>query len=164
MNHTSDAAKTRIDSDLWRRRIRFLVVNCRKDNYHVFCGRPSVYGNPWSHLEKSSGVFRVDTKEQAINAYGDHLMNDYNLDLINIIELELPDKILGCYCAPSNCHADFIAEIANPPMMLGDFQHTKASQWIAKKAREKTAAVHPCDYWLFDRCGCRGACSCHWVE
>ena len=46
-----------------------LVVHCRVAPFDVYIGRPSIWGNPFSHLERSAAEFRVGTRTESIEAY-----------------------------------------------------------------------------------------------
>ena len=89
------------------------VVHCKKETYDVYIGRPSKWGNPFSHLKKSTKAkYLVDTREESIEAYkkwitegeGKHLLNDLH---------ELKGKTLGCWCKPKSCHGDVLAELVS---------------------------------------------------
>ncbi len=81
-------------------------------NNEVYIGRPSKWGNPFTHLKSTTiAKYRVDTREQAIESYrkwitegdGKHLLKDLH---------ELKDKTLVCWCKPKSCHGDILAELA----------------------------------------------------
>lgn len=86
------------------------VVHCKKEKYDVYIGRPSKWGNPYSHEQRTSAKFKVNTRDEAISAYriwitegeGKHLLSDLN---------ELDGKILGCWCKPKSCHGDVLVEL-----------------------------------------------------
>lgn len=87
------------------------VVHCKKEPYDVYIGRPSKWGNPFSHLTKSTRAeFLVATRDEAVEAYrewitkgdGQHLLADLH---------ELKGKILGCWCKPKSCHGDILVEL-----------------------------------------------------
>lgn len=86
------------------------VVHCKKEPYDVYIGRPSKWGNPFSHRDDTLAKFKVSSHEEAIKAYRDwiiqqpHLMKDLN---------ELKGKVLGCWCKPYSCHGDVLLELAN---------------------------------------------------
>jgi len=84
------------------------VVHCKKDPYDVYIGRPSIWGNPYSHKEGTLAKYKVDTREEAIQRYKTHLLD--NPDLLAKIE-ELRGKTLGCWCRPQRCHGDIIIEV-----------------------------------------------------
>lgn len=86
------------------------VVHCKKESYDVYIGRPSKWGNPFSHKEGTGAKFKVNTRKEAIEAYeewitvgeGNHLLNDLH---------ELEGKILGCWCKPNACHGDVLIKL-----------------------------------------------------
>ena len=85
------------------------VVHCKKEPYDVYIGRPSKWGNPFSHKTGTKAQFKVDTREQAILAYEDWLGKQP--DLLEALP-ELEGKILGCWCKPLACHGDVLAAYA----------------------------------------------------
>jgi hypothetical protein len=91
--------------------INMEVVHCKKHPYDVYIGRPSKWGNPFTHLDKNTVArFKVNTREEAISSYkkwitlgeGRHLLNDLH---------ELNGKVLGCWCSPQPCHGDVLKEL-----------------------------------------------------
>lgn len=89
------------------------VVNIKSgDYYDIFIGRPSKYGNPFTHLKHLGGpLIIVDSREEAILRYEEWLMEQP--ELISSIKKELKGKILGCFCAPLACHGDILMKVAN---------------------------------------------------
>lgn len=86
------------------------VVHCKKEPYDVYIGRPSVWGNPFSHLEGTLAKFKVSSREEAIQKYEVWIVTQPYLTagLIN-----LKGKILGCWCKPKACHGDVLERLAN---------------------------------------------------
>ena len=80
-----------------------LVVHCKKDNYDIYCGRPSIWQNPYKIGEHG-------TRKQVIEKYKKYLLA--NQELLDKIH-ELRGKVLGCWCAPMACHCDVLADFAN---------------------------------------------------
>ena len=88
------------------------VVHCKKEEYDVYIGRPSKWGNPFSHKEGTTAQFKTDTREQAVAKYsvwitmgeGKHLLDDLH---------ELKGKTLGCWCMPKMCHGQILAILAD---------------------------------------------------
>lgn len=85
------------------------VVNRRVDRFDVYIGRPSKWGNPFSHLSKSIAKFRVPFEE---------VLPRYEAWLKEQPELmaalgELRGKVLGCWCKPGPCHGDILARLAD---------------------------------------------------
>lgn len=78
------------------------VVNVNEENYDVYVGRGSVWGNPFK-------IGQDGTREEVINKFIDY----YNgpsmaaLKMRNKIRI-LKNKVLGCYCYPKKCHGDFL--------------------------------------------------------
>lgn len=96
------------------------VVHAKNYNHDVYIGRPSKWGNPYSHKEGTLAKYKVLTRQEAISGYVNHLIET---GLMNEIK-ELKGKILGCWCCktPSDgleksfvCHGQVIARILNTP-------------------------------------------------
>lgn len=94
------------------------VVNIKRDKYDVFCGRPSIWGNPHiighcKHCDKSHN------RDEAIAAFETDfnvllMMYDSRKESSFRDELEkLRDKVLGCFCKPARCHCDVLADFLN---------------------------------------------------
>jgi hypothetical protein len=90
-----------------------LVVNMRGGTqYDIYIGRPSKWGNPYSHLPTSiPGVTRVATREEAVDRYRIWIKAQPRL----VASLhELKGKILGCHCSEYvPCHGHVLAEMAD---------------------------------------------------
>lgn len=77
----------------------------------VYVGRPTKWGNPYSHQNGTLARFKVDTKQEAIDAFRDMLWEDDEMQSEAIEELR--GKDLVCWCAPRPCHADILLELVN---------------------------------------------------
>ena len=78
------------------------VVNIKaREEYDVFIGRPSIWGNPY-HVGKHG------TRAQVIAMYRDYVTG--SAALMREIE-SLRGKRLGCYCAPAACHGDVLVDL-----------------------------------------------------
>lgn len=87
-----------------------LVVHCKRVPGAIYIGRPSKWGNPYSHTAGTLAQFRVGTRSEAVAAYRAWLPTQPHL----MAALpELRGKALGCWCAPLPCHGDVLAELAN---------------------------------------------------
>lgn len=86
------------------------VVHCRKERYDVYIGRPSDWGNPFSHLPGANAQFRVSSRDEAIKKYRAWILERPEL-LARLKELK--GKTLGCWCKPQGCHGDVLAELAD---------------------------------------------------
>lgn len=79
------------------------VVHCKKDEYDVYIGRPSIWGNPFK-------IGPDGTRLQVIKKYRKYVTDDP--ELMSAIS-ELKGKRLGCWCYPLPCHGDVLAELAD---------------------------------------------------
>lgn len=86
------------------------VVNKYKDNYDVYIGRGSKWGNPYSHKVGTKASFLVSNRKQAIISYEKYLLSGCGRHLLNDLH-ELKDKTLGCYCKPKECHGDILVKL-----------------------------------------------------
>lgn len=84
------------------------VVHCERDEYDVYIGRPSKWGNPFSHLPNTLAEYRVATREEALAKYREWIQTQP--DLMAALP-ELKDKRLGCWCRPKTCHGDVLVEL-----------------------------------------------------
>ena len=88
-----------------------LVVHCKKAPYDVYIGRPSIWGNPYSHKIDTIAEFRVETRDEAIAKFEAYFLA--RPDLIQLAKRVLRGKVLGCWCKPLACHGDVLARVAN---------------------------------------------------
>ncbi|UJR07318.1 hypothetical protein I4U23_011605 [Adineta vaga] len=80
------------------------VVHCKKSNYDVYIGRPSVWGNPFR-------IGRDGEKAERIAKYRAWIINQP--ELIARAKKELRGRVIACWCKPEACHGDILAEIAD---------------------------------------------------
>ncbi len=86
-----------------------VVVNKHYQEYDIYIGRGSKWGNPYSHKDGTKALYRVKTVGDAIKAYKNHLWNQIRNGFITLDDLRgLHGKRLGCYCAPRACHGDVL--------------------------------------------------------
>lgn len=84
------------------------VVNLYHEDYDVYIGRGSEWGNP----------FKLDDfkeRSEVIEKYEIYIREK----LENSPELRgelkyMKDKTLGCFCKPLACHGDILVQIRNP--------------------------------------------------
>ena len=77
------------------------VVNKRKENYDIYIGRGSIWGNPFE-------IGKDGNREECIRLYANWIMKQPQL----ISKLRfLAGKRLGCYCKPKDCHGDVLVEL-----------------------------------------------------
>lgn len=89
------------------------VVNVNsREHYDVYIGRPSRFGNPYTHLEYgTTAPWLTDSREDAIRLYEEWIRSQP--ELMTAAKKELKNKVLGCHCAPLACHGDVLIKIAN---------------------------------------------------
>lgn len=98
-----------------------LPLEIRNDlsNYkeYLYIGRPSKWGNPYSHKQDTIADYKVKTTKEALELYEKYL---FESGLINHIE-ELKDKILVCWCINTKfwdekslkCHGQILLKYVN---------------------------------------------------
>lgn len=86
------------------------VVHCKKDKFDVYIGRPSKWGNPFTHKTGTTAQFKCSTREEAVEKYRQWILT--KPELIKALP-ELKGKVLGCWCSPKACHGDILIELAN---------------------------------------------------
>lgn len=84
------------------------LVHCKKAPYDVYIGRPSIWGNPFSHLDNTLAKFKVASREEAILQYEKWIRSQPEL-MAKIPELK--NKILGCWCFPLRCHGEVLLKL-----------------------------------------------------
>lgn len=78
--------------------------------YDVYIGRGSKWGNPFSHMEGTKAIYKVNTRDEAVQTYREWIMTQPHL--LNSL-YELKGKVLCCFCKPKSCHGDVLAELAD---------------------------------------------------
>jgi len=91
------------------------VVHCKKEEFDVYVGRGSKWGNPYSHKEGTLAEEVVRSRSEAIKNYEEYLLS--NEELMRSLP-ELKGKVLGCWCKPKSCHGDILLKYANGPSKL----------------------------------------------
>ena len=89
------------------------VVNLIKDEFDVYIGRGSKFGNPYTHIKNKNtkADYIVDSRVDSINMYEKWLDNQIENGQITKHDIiELDGKILGCYCKPKSCHGDILSK------------------------------------------------------
>lgn len=78
------------------------VVNKYKEEYDVYIGRGSRWGNPYK-------IGQDGTREEVIELFRNHLWESLkDGSITNADLLSLDGKRLGCFCKPQACHGDVI--------------------------------------------------------
>jgi Domain of unknown function (DUF4326) len=78
------------------------VVHCKKEDFDVYIGRPSKWGNPFV-------IGKNGTREDVVRKYREWILTQQHL-LDSLCELH--GKKLGCFCKPEACHGDVLVELA----------------------------------------------------
>jgi hypothetical protein len=86
------------------------VVHCKRAPFDVYIGRPSKWGNRFTHLARSRADIVVGSREEAVARYKEWILTQPEL-LAALSELQ--GKVLGCWCAPKACHGHVLAELAD---------------------------------------------------
>ena len=89
------------------------VVHCKQSDYDVQIGRPTKWGNVFSHLNGTLAQHKVASREEAIAKYEEWLIAQP--ELVAEAKAQLKGKVLGCWCHPLACHGDVLSRIANEP-------------------------------------------------
>lgn len=81
---------------VWNKRDKNIPVSA------VYCGRPSIWGNPYI-------IGKHGDRDSVVRLFKENL----NSNLIIAAQKELRGKDLICFCAPLPCHCDVLIIIAN---------------------------------------------------
>ena len=97
------------------RRDKTTVVNISEEEYDVYIGRGSKWGNKY-HIGADG------TREEVIEKYKIDKLNDpyFMMEVVR----QLQGKILGCHCKPLSCHGDILVEIAEGRLTYGTSVHS----------------------------------------
>lgn len=94
------------------------VVHFKKSDFDVYIGRPTKWGNPWSHKADTQAEFQTETREEAVDNYRKWLTGEDFCDTLQdrrqwiLDHLEsLRGKTLGCWCHPKKCHGEILLEL-----------------------------------------------------
>lgn len=88
------------------------VVHCKKDPYDIYIGRPSKFGNPYSHKDGTKAKFKSKSRKESIELFREWITNGDGKYLLNDLH-EIRGKVIGCWCKPKPCHGDVLAELAD---------------------------------------------------
>ena len=79
------------------------IVNVRKEECDVYCGRGSIFGSPFE-------IGRDGNRKEVIEKYRrwfNFLIKD---DRFTKELIKLKDKRIGCFCVPAPCHLEIIRD------------------------------------------------------
>ena len=85
----------------------------------VYIGRPSVLGNPFSHLKGTLADYSVSSRDEAVDRYETWLRSEIKTNKVVIKEMrKLYKKFvdsghldLVCWCYPARCHGDVFKKL-----------------------------------------------------
>lgn len=85
-------------------------VNKYKEDYDVYIGRGSKWGNPFTSkpVGQTKAAHQCNSREEAVAAYEHYLRN--NEALLYALR-ELIGMRLGCFCKPKACHGDVLVKL-----------------------------------------------------
>lgn len=86
------------------------VVHCKKEEYDVYIGRPSKWGNPFTHKQGTQADKILSSRQEAVDAYREWITSGDGRHLLKDLH-ELKDKTLGCWCSPLACHGDVLSDL-----------------------------------------------------
>lgn len=90
------------------------VVHCKRERYDVYIGRPSIWGNRFTHKPRTRADVVVATRAEAVSRYREWLYQQVADGHITLEALAaLKGKTLGCWCAPKQCHGDVLTKAAD---------------------------------------------------
>lgn len=94
-----------------------IVIHIKNKDFYkptdlVYIGRPSKWGNPYTHELGTLALFRVANRDIAISRYKEYVTSGDGKHLLKDLH-ELKGKVLVCYCKPNTCHGDVLIELVN---------------------------------------------------
>ena len=90
-----------------RRKVETRVVNKYKEEYDVYIGRGTKWGNPYV-------IGQHGSRDEVIAKFKKDLWQKMKAGTITYTDLlELKGKRLGCFCKPQPCHGDVLVAALN---------------------------------------------------
>ena len=108
------------------------VVNRRVFRFDVYIGRPSKWGNLFSHKKGTAAKFIVKTREEAVRKYEEWIRQQP--ELMAALH-ELRGKVLGCWCKPAACHGDVLVKLVKEKI---DEEERNGADW-RKLGKERSS-------------------------
>jgi hypothetical protein len=91
-----------------------MVVNRHKEEFDVYIGRGTPWGNPFKGLPRGESIRKhrewLENPERILMQL-DGCTYDNHWVINNIDKLR--GKRIGCSCKPKSCHGDILMELAN---------------------------------------------------
>ena len=89
------------------------IRESRKSEDEIYIGRPSKWGNPFTHKQGTRASIVVSSRKAAIKAFKLWFHEQPQTQLRADAIKELKNKKLVCFCKPHTCHGDILAEYVN---------------------------------------------------
>jgi len=105
------------------------LVNVKDDDYDIYIGRGSVWGNPYTHLENTAALFKVGSREEAVEKYRTYILG-HPLLLEQLPTLK--GKILGCWCRPKRCHGEILIDLLEERLLCSKSDSSKTEPTVPK--------------------------------
>ena len=98
--------------------IRVVNKHWHRNMDSVYIGRPSIFGNPYSHLPKTVAKYKVESRQEAIDKYkiwfDEQMLTNiaFSQEFEKLYQKWKTDGVLFlvCWCKPHVCHGDYILE------------------------------------------------------
>lgn len=79
----------------------------------VYVGRPSLMGNPFSHLPSAIAEFAVKDRDEAVDKFEEYARQRIKIDAkYRKSVAALYAKDLVCWCSPLRCHAEILMTLS----------------------------------------------------
>lgn len=81
----------------------------------VLIDRTTPWGNPFTHKPSALAEVRVDSRDEAIEAFAEWVTESLDPKAVWIRDHvhTLRGKRLGCWCPPRRCHGEVLADMAD---------------------------------------------------
>lgn len=94
------------------------VVHHKSEHYDVLIDRTTIFGNPWTHKERTAADFVVASRHEAIQNYRKWLIGEDFQNVFPERRQKILDNLhklrgltLGCWCSPLPCHGEVLVEL-----------------------------------------------------
>lgn len=86
------------------------LVHCKKEDYDIYIGRPSKWGNPFSHKDGTKADYKTESREDAVYSYLKYITLGTGFNLLYDLD-ELRGKTIACWCSPKLCHGNVLLDL-----------------------------------------------------
>lgn len=100
----------KIINGIFENSIKLIEIKANINFIEFYCGRPSVYGNPYSHRENTLAKYKTSSIEESIKLYENNYIPLIKKEIDKIKEIYNDTHVcLTCFCVPNKCHVFTIA-------------------------------------------------------